>query len=248
MNKQKNSLLILLLSLFVFACGTDEPQGPLETETSGPISGSVSLFTAKGLADLKNGMTVSIEGTTLATVTDINGIYNFPSVPFGNYDLKFEKEGYGTFFKPVEHDKGFREFGTQLIDISLGQKSETAIYELLARLNNGDIETRVVTAPIGTGTSPVYVTFFFADDVDVSNSNNQGVIGPLSFSEGTTGNIVNFSKERLADMGFETGETIYIRVYGDSFHTNFYQGPEGIVHPNVKEPGSGISSFVLRDE
>lgn len=246
--KPKFSFAAFLLLLFTLNCGGDDPIEPLPEETAGPISGSVSLFSSRGLPELNEGMTVSIEGTNLSTVTDRQGNYNFPSVPFGNYELKFEKEGFGTFFKPVEHDKGFREFGTRLIDISLGMKSSTAIYELLARLNQGAIETRVVTAPIGTGISPVYVTYFFGDDVDVSNSVNQGVVGPLTFSEGTAGNIVNFSKERLAEMGFETGETVYIRVYGDSFHTNFYQGPEGTVHPNVKEPGSGISSFVLRDE
>ncbi len=235
----------LLALLILFSCGKSDDEGPIEVETNGPISGEVNLFSSQGLATSFEDMTVSIEGTNFSINTNTQGAFNFPSVPFGNYRLMFEKTGFGTYYQTVEHDKGFSQNGTHLITLSLGKISNTAIYEAIPRLEGGDIQIRVVTNPVGRATSPVYVTVFFDSEVTVSNIENEGIRGPFIFNTGNTANILTITANQLSEMGFTSGDHVYFRAYGDSFHTNKYDGAMGTVHPNTRAPGSTTMSFVL---
>ena len=235
----------LSLAWLLTGCESDNPIEPIN-ETSGPISGTVNLFTSAGITAQFNDMTVNIVGTDYTAITNTEGYYNFPSVPFGDYRLEFIKENYGTYYEDVTHNKGFSQFGTQVITLSLGEISKTSIYETIEKIENGDLLIRIVTIPIGTVTNPTYVTIFFGSNVDVSNFNNQAVFGPLTFNSGNAGNVVTIPAEKLANMGFEVGDAVYFIVYGDSYHTNTYQSDSGLAHPNVSVPGSSIMSFVRR--
>lgn len=242
--KKLNSLLLLAI-LLISSCGSDDGGTDPVVETSGPISGSVNLFDSRGLAVQYDQMTVSIVGTELTAQTNGQGAFNFPSVPFGDYVLAFTKDNFGTHMREVEHDKGFSQNGTNLITISLGQISQTDIYETIPQKDGGNINLRVVTTPVGTATSPVYVSVFFSSEISVSNSENQGVIGPVRFFSGNSANTITITASQLSEMGFNSGDNVYFKVYGDSFHTNEYESDNGTVHPNVKTPGSGIMSVVL---
>lgn len=244
--KQLLSFLSIIIVFSVLSCGSDGSNTDPQVETKGPISGTVNLFDSRGLAVLYENMDVTIVGTNFTTKTDANGFYNFPSVPFGDYTLEFAKEDFGTFLKKVEHNTGFSQNGTQLITLSLGKISETNIYETISSQENGDIKIRVVTTPVGTATSPVYVSIFFYTENSVSNTINVGAKGSIGFFSGNAGNIVTITAEELSDMGFNTGDQVFFKVYGDSYFTNEYEGENGeFIHPNVKQPGSSILSLTL---
>lgn len=237
--------LLLLSCIAMHSCGSDDAAEPV-VETKGPISGIVNLYSSQGLPTANSEMTINIIGTNYSLETNEQGEYYFPSVPFGTYTLEFIKEGFGTFYKEVEHDKGFRQNGTELVTLSLGRISNTAIYETIPSLDNGDIKILIVTSPVGTPTSPVYVSVFFHDEVTISNTENSGARGPYTFSSGSTSNTITISATQIAEMGFSSGDHLYFRVYGDSFHSNSYTDENNnVVHPNVKNPGSTTMSFVL---
>lgn len=236
--------MIIFMALAMLSCSSDNAPQPPFNETSGPISGTVNLFTNDGIPTQFNDMAISIVGTNFTATTDSEGDYNFPSVPFGDYTLVFEKENFGTFQKEVSHNKGFSQNGTQILTLSLGEISRTSVTETVEKIEDGNLLIRIVTVPTGNATKPVYVTIFFAPTVDVSNRTNQGVFGPLTFLSGNSGNIVTITGEQLSEMGFEIGDAVYFRVYGDSFHTNAYESDGNTIHPNVREPGSSIMSFV----
>ncbi|MEC7753382.1 MAG: carboxypeptidase-like regulatory domain-containing protein [Bacteroidota bacterium] len=243
--KSLKSLLLVLMLALTWACDSGDDSGPVEPETKGPISGEVNLYNSQGVPTAYEDMTVTIVGTSMNTKTNNRGKFNFSSVDFGEYQLEFKKEGFGTFYKTVEHNKGFSVNGTVLTTLSLGRISNTAIYDAIPSQENGDIKVRVTTIPVGTSTDPVYVTFFFDSEVTVSNTENEGIKGPIAFFSGQGTNEVTITASELASMGFTSGETVYFRVYGDSFHTNAYVGAAGTVHPNAKTPGSSTMSVVL---
>ena len=243
LNLKKSFILISFIAFI--SCGSDEATEPV-IETKGPIHGIVNLYSSQGLPTANSDMTINLVGTAYSLETNEQGEYYFPSIPFGNYTLEFIKEGFGTFYKEIEHDKGFRQNGTELVTLSLGRISNTAIYETIPSLDNGDIKILIVTSPVGTPTSPVYVSVFFHDEVSISNTENSGARGPYTFSSGSTSNTITISATQLSELGFTSGDHVYFRVYGDSFHSNSYTDENGsVVHPNGKTPGSTTMSFVL---
>lgn len=241
------SLFAAIALLITLGCSSDDAPPIPENETKGPISGTVNLYDSKGIAVINENMIVSIMGTNLKAETNAQGFYNFPSVDFGNYVLEFKKEGFGTFQKEVEHNTGFTQNGTQILTLSLGKISETNIYETIPEQENGDIKIRIVTNPVGTASNPVYVSIFFHTENSISNTVNAGAKGSVGFFSGNSGNIVTITADELSEMGFTTGDEVFIKVYGDSYHTNEYEGESGgRIHPNAKQPGSSIMSLVLR--
>lgn len=244
--KRLFSLFAPIALLLTLGCDSDDAPPSPGDETKGPISGTVDLFDSKGLDVINENMTVSIVGTSFTTKTDAQGFYNFPSVGFGDYVLEYKKEGFGTFLKEVEHKTGFAQNGTQILTLSLGKISETNIYETIPEQENGDIKIRIVTTPVGTASNPVYVSIFFHTENLISNTVNVGAKGSIGFFSGNSGNIVTITAKELSEMGFNTGDEVFIRVYGDSYHTNEYEGESGgRIHPNARQPGSSIMSLVL---
>lgn len=244
--KRLFSLLAPIAFLITLGCGSDDTPPDSEDETKGPISGTVNLFDSKGLAVVYENMEVSIVGTNFKAETNAQGFYNFPSVDFGDYVLEYKKQGFGTYYRNVEHKTGFSQNGTQIITISLGKISETNIYETIPEQEDGNIKVRIVTTPVGTASNPVYVSIFFHTENSISNTVNVGAKGTIGFFSGNAGNIVTITAEELSEMGFNTGDEVFIRVYGDSYHTNEYEGENGEnIHPNAKQPGSSIMSLVL---
>lgn len=233
-------VLIGLLSLN--SCGGDDdgtitPPNP----TSADISGSVNLYD-EGTTQIDNSnMSVKVEGTSKTASTNAEGEYTLTSVSFGTYTLSYEKAGYGTFKKfGVEHKDG-NTIITQAP--SLGEVSTTQVTNLAANVNGNEVVVSVTTDPAGSNGNTRYVRYFLSTDANVSSQNysyhSEGLISRINPLE------ITLSEADLTNAGFASGETVYIKVYGDSFWSNEYDDP-GLsrkVFPNLNMTSADAVSF-----
>ena len=76
------------------ATGATGPQGPPGPALKGNIKGAV--FNSYQYAYPITGVTVSIEGSSINTTTDSNGIFSLANIQQGTYALIFSMTGYGS--------------------------------------------------------------------------------------------------------------------------------------------------------
>ena len=100
-------------------------------------------------------------------------------------------------------------------------------------------------SPTPTATNRGYVRYFLSTDKGVSNTHYKYTSSVLSvLNNNTTG---GFTKEDLLTAGFTSGQTVYLRLYGDSVQSNAYTDPNvGIaVFPNSNPNTVAAVSFVM---
>ncbi|WP_299437127.1 carboxypeptidase-like regulatory domain-containing protein [uncultured Aquimarina sp.] len=241
---KKRSILFFAFSLsLLISCSSDDNTVLIP---SADIIGTVELYDDdQNIVDNTN-MTVSIEGTSplITATTDLNGNYSLKNVPFDTYTLVYEKEGFGTYKRfDIEHnDTG--EFTLIPEQLKLGQISNSVITESTAVIN-GNFIVLTVTRPDTENLLVKRMRIFYHKSEDVSNE----IYTEFSPIIGTTGNPANltFSIAFFTSLGFESGETLWFKVYGDNFYTNSYQDPDlGItVFPNVNPITTDAISIVL---
>ena len=237
-------ILILLLSLGLTSCSNSE-DSIIEPLTSANIIGSVNLYD-EGTSQIDNsGMTITLEGTSISTTTNMQGNFTLTNVPFGTYTIIYEKAGFGIFKKfNIEHTNT----GTSTIITatpSLGQLSTTEITNLTVTSNTNNITVSVTTNPAGNSGNRRYIRYFLSENANVSNLNynfySQGLISQISPYE------ITLSQEDLLDAGYLSGQTVHIKVYGDSFWSNQYDDPnlQRRVFPNLNMTSASSVSFVV---
>ena len=238
--KNYDNYLMLILALILFSCGDSNDNTIITTAN---ISGSVILFD-EGITQVENtGMTISVEGSSISTSTNANGNYTLTNVPFGNTTLIFEKNGFGTFKKfDIDHNNG-DTFITE--NPSLGQKSSTTITNLTVSLNGNDVTIAATTNPAGSINNTRYIRYFFSLQSSVSNTNYDSVLETIQ-SQINPYNL-NLSVSALSALGFSSGQTIYVRAYGESFWSNQYNDPNSstTIFPNLNLNTSAAVSFVM---
>ena len=198
------------------------------------ISGSVLLFDdAKNPMD-KNGMLVSIVGSVplISDTTDNDGNFTLENVDFGNYTLSYSKAGYGTFLYGVAHVNDCK-LVTEVPKFYLGKRSTTSILTLSSETVAANVHIDLTLNPAGTEDEPRYVRLFFKKQSDVSNSSYDFQSGIL-FTETNALNL-NLSVGDMDGMGFVSGETIYVKAYGESYYSNEYYDVflDRVVFPNT---------------
>jgi hypothetical protein len=192
--------------------------------TKADIRGNVQLYDDAKEALDKSGMAVTIFDATgiipaFTDTSDSNGNYKLKDVPFGNYTLYFQKDGYGTLLFGVNHVEDCK-LETDLPQLFLGQKSTTTITSFSAATVAAHVELDLEVYPIGTVEDPRYLRIFFKNSSDVSNSSYTYQSGIL-FTESNSISI-SLSVGELHGFGFVSGETIYGKAYGESFYSNEY--------------------------
>lgn len=237
--------LLLCSIIFISACGggDDGPTDPPVTEAD--ISGGVNLYDDKNIPVPNDGMIVTIDGRTESASSDEQGQFRISAVPFGTYRLRYEKSGFGTFIGPefehVANDDGI----TFITDSpSLGQFSTTTITDASAALNGNDFLLTVESEPGGNNQDPVYVSVFLRGSDDVSNENNSAVIGPLQIQINPF--EIRITQQQLLEFGFSADETVYMKVYGDSFFPNNYERLGSTIHPNANQNASPTMNLVVQ--
>lgn len=243
------NLGLSLLGLVFFITGCDSGgDSDSENAKSGIISGSVNLYDEGTTAIDNSGMTViafddtrSVSGTT-----DVQGNFTLNDVPFGTYTLMYQKNGFGTFkrFGLSHADTGTGI--TQLNEIpSLGELSTTQVPNLEARVEGSDVFLSVTTNPGGNNSNSRYIRYFLHTNTNVSNENytyfSSGIVSRINPLE------LTLNAQDLINAGFTSGQTVYAKVYGDSFWSNHYEDPElgRTIFPNLNGTSANFVSFVV---
>lgn len=235
----------LILSVLVFAAcssnddSNDNPPAP----TSGDISGAVNLFDEGENPIDKSNMTVRIEGSSISATTNSNGQFTLSNVPFGTVTLVYQKNGFGTFKKfDVNHSDG-NTFITETP--SLGQKSTTSITDLSVTNNGSDITVAATTDPDGSIGNTRYIRFFFSTQSNVSSENYEAVLETLPAQINPRN--LNLNSDSLDALGFSSGQTVYVKCYGESFWSNQYDEPNSAttIFPNLNPNSAAAVSFVV---
>lgn len=237
-------IYVFLILIGLSSCSTNEDPTP-ESVTKADITGSVNLYN-EGTTPIDNSnMTVKAEGTTstFTATTDSNGDYTLSDVPFGNYTIVYEKSGFGTYKKwDIENVNN----ATPILNTpSLGEISTTQITFVEANASANDIILSVTTSPAGSNENTRYVRYFLSANSNVSNENytyySSGLVAQINPKE------ITLSNNDLTNAGFFSGDTVFVRVYGDSFWSNEYEDPDlgRKIFPNLNMTSINSISFVI---
>ena len=89
----KKLVLTILLTSFIYGCGSDDEEPPLENPTGlGSVSG---IITDSNTSDLVSGVEVSIDGTNTTSAND--GSYILNDVLIGTKSISGSKSGYTSY-------------------------------------------------------------------------------------------------------------------------------------------------------
>jgi len=242
-NRMNRIKTLTLLLLVLASCAKDEPDPPDADKSD--VFGSVKLFD-EGQTQISNaGMVVSIEGTVplISDTSDADGDFRLKDVLFGNITVVYSKEGYGTY-KLINLPHNNTGQHNQLPTPVLGQLSSTSVIGLTDSVGTDNVRLFITIDPEATVDGPKYVRLFFGL-VNTVDFNEYTSTFKLTFIEQSP-NEVLLTPIQLSNLGFSSGETVYVKVYGDSFYSNDYFDPgTGFqVFPNVSPVSASEVSFV----
>ncbi|CAM1357746.1 carboxypeptidase-like regulatory domain-containing protein [Tenacibaculum xiamenense] len=244
--KLKHLTFGIIALLGIVSCGGDD-NPTSEPVTKANIIGSVNLYDEATTQVDNSNMMIKVEGITpsISATTNSEGSFTLQEVPFGTYSISYEKQGFGTFKKfNIEHSNT----GSSTILTgapSLGQMSTTTVTGVTATANGNNIVVSVTTNPAGTNSTARYIRYFMSKNESISHENytfhSSGItirINPIE---------ITLSQSDLTNAGFSSGETVYIRAYGDSFWSNEYEDPNlnRKIFPNLNSSTVNAVSFVV---
>jgi hypothetical protein len=241
---------ILIVSVFIVLLSACKDKavvpGPI---TSANIHGDLILYdeSVNQVID-QGGMVVTVEGTSPVKVaaSDTNGEFTILDVPFGTYDLSYFKEGYGVFkIFDIVHQDSTGAPTVLLLVPTLGKLSSTQITLVETNATTADVTISSTLNPPASNDEVRFLRFFYHTESTVSDKNY------LSYSDITNSKLgihqQTLTKMELNNMGFTSGTTVFVKVYGDSFYSNTYDDPEsGLkVFPNLNQNSALAVSFVV---
>lgn len=247
----KKIVIIALGFFFLFnSCGKDDSGSnqPPTNPVDAPISGQVMLYDESVAEADKSGMTVTVDSTSppQKAVTGADGKFVIPYIGFGNKILIFEKPGYGTYkLINVVHNYN-NGSGTVITTVpSLGKISNTSVVGLGISASAASVTITVTTSPAGTSNIPKYVRLFLNSRAGVSNVLYQKALDIVVANTNPIDKIL--TKAELNALGFASGTTLYIRAYGESFHSNNYDDPVSgrMVYPNLNLTTVAAASIIV---
>ena len=217
-------IMILLFSVISF-CTSCQNDDPVDPPTKANIIGSVNLYDEGTNPLPKDGMMVSIAGSSplISTFTDAEGSFVLPGIPFGTYTLSFEKSGFGKFNKVGVVHSNTGSSTVIMPSPSLGQISTTTITGLTSTSGLSNSKLTITTTPAPVSLVPRYIRVFYSKSSSVSFF-NYIKYSTVYKHPSNPADLVLGIKE-LQEMGFNAGDIVYARVYGDSFWSNDYDNP-----------------------
>lgn len=265
MKKAIGVVLVLLL-----ACNKNSNQHAITVpdviqaeKRRGNITGAVQLIDLDGkIMQDAGGVTITIDQSSVSTQSIGNGRWQLDSIPYGTYDLSIAKPGYGTVkIMGVYH--AANNHGTTIIAMSrnLNQISNIEVTAINVKkiseigqhmvdfINAGLSEDGLIFDPVFTSTTPgeKKIRLFFGNGADVSSTNyvvseKQRYSGRSNESEN-----FNFGLSWFVSNGFQPGQTVYVKAYGDGYGDDDYDDPiSGLaIFPSLSAKGSPVASFVL---
>ena len=243
-----NYLYSLLWLIVVTSCTIKSDQTPVSA--AGLLSGSIQLWDDKTSTLTDNsGVVITVDDlSNTSAQTDAMGKYSFSNLPYGLHDLTIAKAGYGSYrLFGVSHMTNTN--GTTLPAVQLGKLATTSVTSLTVSgtTYNGSPGVSVLysVSPTPTAANRGYIRYFLSTDKGVSNTNYKYASSILSvLNNNTTG---GFTKDDLLTAGFTSGQTVYLRLYGESVQSNAYTDPNiGVmVFPNSNFNTVSAVPFVM---
>jgi len=214
--------LVLLFSAFILSISAS----PANAQVGGSISGTVKDPTGGVVPGVSVTAINTVLGTEFNTVTDGQGLYSFPKLPVGRYDVTLVLEG----FKPQKR-AGIQvdsDSATQMnITLELGEQSETVTVSVNA-IRVDTVSTQLgEVVPAATMTSLSLNGRSYTDLLSIQpgvipmttiQSNSvimAGVTGPVAPSGELNPGIVSVSGQRETANGFYVdGSDVQERMNG----------------------------------
>ncbi|MEO8116728.1 MAG: carboxypeptidase-like regulatory domain-containing protein [Bacteroidota bacterium] len=234
---------VILLSLCIFSPGCNKSGTDI---SYGQIRGLVRLADDLNNPQSYAGMQVTAENTGISTMSDSLGRYFLNGLQNGRYNLVYSKPGYGTYILVGFNNNGNVSDNPSLVPlVTLGQFSTTTFTALTVNIKNDSVILRPSIYPEGTTVQPRGIRFFYATTPDISSENFTAYSSVYQLS-GTTG-ALKVGDDYFYALGFTSGETIYIKGYGDAFFSNDYDDPNTGKHifPNLNQTSVAPVSFIL---
>lgn len=242
----KQIVSLFLCCILLISCKKDSPP-PIP---NGDISGTLQTFDDRltALTDA-GGFVVTLSnpaGSNMTTTTDANGRFTFVGVPYDSYELSFLKSGYGTYrIFGLSHDSAT----TQIPHFSVGRTSTTTVTILNVAGNTFQGEPGVrftyMIGSVPTTTSRAFVRYFLGTNNNVSPTNYTAFSELINFTNNSA--ETGFTTRALISMGFSSGQTVWVRMLGDSWRSNDYFDPNlrRRVFPNINTTSPAAISFVV---
>lgn len=253
---------IALAAIILLSCGKNSDHHSIvvpdliqANNTRANISGLILLYDEDGkvLAD-KSGVTVSIDNSTVSTKTGIDGKFQLDSIPAGTYDISYSKEGFGTGkIMGLYHEAA--NHATTLI-----KNSESMAVNSTLAVNNIVVEPfAAAIQQFGTNglhIVPVFenntgkekwVHLFFSENNNVSSTNYKAEYKVKCSGAANQFNNYNMTIRWFESLGFNKGQTVYVKAYGDSFLADSYTDPltNQTIFPSLSNKPSATVSFVI---
>lgn len=227
-------LPILCLSAVLSSCkkdtveGPQGPQGPSGSNGSAPtgtLAGKARQFDEYGV-EMSTGLnttTVSVDGTTLSTVTDASGNYSIPNVSPGVYNISFTKPGAG-LYKATQVT--FPGNGILYNTASVVDKATTVITSALVKdtmfFSTPQIKFQIACAPISKSRTFMLV-FGKTANIDLTDPSSYNNIYTVNLQSGSSGINGTTNIAGTNYNAFPTGSTIYVKVYPiATFYSGYY--------------------------
>lgn len=236
----------LLVLLGMLSCSSSDDGTTPDPITSSDIRGFVNLYDELTTQIANNGMKVTVEGTDpeKSALTDTDGEYTITDVPFGTYTLAYSKSGYGTFKRfEVGHSN---PVDTNISDSPiLGQASTTEVIDLGVSISGDEVVFDITIDPTANSNNPRYIRLFYHNEATVSNMVFTSFTETLEVKINPIQYTVTASD--LSSLGFQSGTTVYVKVYGNSFFGNDYDDPDlgRRIFPNLNATAAEAVSFVV---
>ena len=196
---------IMLLSSCKNSIAPTEPNSKL----NGNLWGIVNLIQENHANNPSSeGVSVTIEGTTLSTTTDSIGYWRFTNLKSGVYNIMFSKQGYGTT-KLIKYNFVPSDTMNSLYNM-LFQIPDYYISVLHATELRDSIE---VSGKISENTNySRYAMLFYSLDstVDYNNYNLEEYL--ILYPDSSTFDFT-VTKNLLHDSGLQSGSIVYLAAY-----------------------------------
>ncbi len=253
---------IAILTILLIGCGKNSdhhsitvPDVIQANNTRGNIAGQILLYDEDGKAiSDKSGISVSIDHTTISSQTSIDGKFQLDSIPSGTYDISYSKTGFGTgkimglYHEAANHattlikkSESMAVNSTLAISNIIIQAFEPALQQL------GTNGLHIVPVFDNTSGKEKWVHLFFSDNANVNASNYQADYKIKSSGAANQFDNYNMTTRWFESLGFNKGQTIYVKAYGDSFLTDSYNEPisNQTIFPSLSNTPSNTVSFAI---
>lgn len=198
------------------ATGATGPAGPVFTAN---YVGQVQLFDQYNsrIFSNMNGVTVSIDGTTKTTTTDVDGKYSFSKLNSGIYYITYTKTGFGTN-KVLTQIVGGADSTLWGRDVRLSQiPNFNALTVTADTLTSGGAKYMSVKGTItADNTSRARALMVYISKTATVSSKPADFLFLYSVGVGINATtwVLNIPRVDLTNMGIATGQTVYFAVYG----------------------------------